>query len=81
MPCGYGLEAARADADAHAERLRRAAPRAVAEDRAWVVDASAYFNRSGPRFVTGVEILGGLLHPDVLPAPDPGHAGAWTPPA
>ncbi|MDE2663193.1 MAG: cobalamin-binding protein [Gemmatimonadota bacterium] len=81
MPCGYGLEAARADADAHAKQLARVAPRAVGEGRAWVVDASSYFNRSGPRFVTGVEILGGLLHPDRLPAPDPAVAAAWSPPA
>lgn len=81
MPCGYGIEAARDDADVHSERLREVAPRAVAEGRAWVVDASSYFNRSGPRFVTGVEILGGLLHPDRLPAPDPAVAAVWTPPA
>lgn len=81
MPCGYGLEAARTDADAHAEPLERVAPRAVAESRAWVVDASSYFNRSGPRFVTGVEILGGLLHPDRLPTPDPAVAAAWSPSA
>ena len=81
MPCGYGLEAARQDADAHAARLRKVAPRAVGEGRAWVVDASSYFNRSGPRFVRGVEILGGLLHPDRLPPPDPAVAAAWTPSA
>lgn len=81
MPCGYGLEASRRDADAHAERLREVAPRAIAEGRAWVVDASSYFNRSGPRFVTGVEILGGLLHPDRLPAPHRSVAAAWSPPA
>lgn len=80
MPCGYGLEAARADADAHAEPLARVASRAVASGRAWVVDASSYFNRSGPRFATGVEILGGLLHPDRLPTPDPSVAAVWTPP-
>lgn len=81
MPCGYGIEAARDDADVHSERLREVAPHAIAETRAWVVDASSYFNRSGPRFVTGVEILGGLLHPDRLPAPDPAVAAVWTPPA
>ena len=81
MPCGYGLDASRADADAHAERLGEVAPRAIAEGRAWVVDASSYFNRSGPRFVTGVEILGGLLHPDRLPAPDPAVAAVWSPSA
>ncbi len=81
MPCGYGLEAARTDADAHGELLERIAPRAIAEGRGWVVDASSYFNRSGPRFVTGVEILGGLLHPDHLPAPNPAVAAVWSPPA
>lgn len=80
MPCGYGLTEARADADAHAERLAGTAPRALAEGRAWIVDASSYFNRSGPRVVTGVEVLGGLLHPDRLPAPPEGTAAPWRPP-
>jgi len=79
MPCGYGLGAAREDADAHADRLARVAPRAVAAGRAWVVDGSAYFNRSGPRFATGIEILAGLLHPGRVPAPDPATAAAWAP--
>lgn len=78
MPCGYDLDAARADADAHADALRAAAPRAVDQGRAWVVDGSAYFNRSGPRVVDGVEILGHLLHPDCVPAVDlSGRAERW----
>ncbi len=81
MPCGYGVEAARADADRHADRLRRLAPRAVEEGRAWVVDASSYFNRSGPRVVDGVEILAGLLHPDRLPSPPEAAARRWRPEA
>lgn len=80
MPCGYGLDAARADADARADRLLASAPEAIEGGRAFVVDASAYFNRSGPRFVTGVEILAGLLHPDRWEAPDPAAAAAWKPP-
>jgi iron complex transport system substrate-binding protein len=81
MPCGYGLQEARADADRHADRLAGVARRAVEEERAWVVDASSYFNRSGPRVVDGVEILGGLLHPDRLPEPPPGTAARWQPEA
>ncbi len=81
MPCGYGVEAARADADRHADRLRRAAPRALEEGRAWVVDASSYFNRSGPRVVEGVEILAGLLHPGRVPAPPEEAARPWRPEA
>lgn len=79
MPCGYGLEASREDADAHAEGLVAIAPRAIAAGRAWIVDGSAYFNRSGPRVVTGVEILAGLLHPERVGAPDPATAAVWSP--
>lgn len=78
MPCGYGLEAAYADADKSRDRLVEIAPRAISERRAFVVDASAYFNRSGPRFVTGVEILAGLLHPTCWPAAAAEHATVWS---
>lgn len=79
MPCGYELEASRRDADAFSQRLEEAAPRAIREGRAWAVDASAYFNRSGPRVVRGVEILAGLLHPDRFPEPGPPEAERWEP--
>ena len=84
MPCGYGLEAAREDANRHSRRLLEVAPRAVETGRAFTVDASAYFNRSGPRFVTGVEILAGLFHPDGFTAPEAATAAAtaareWRP--
>jgi iron complex transport system substrate-binding protein len=79
MPCGYDLEATRRAAAAAADWLHRTAPRAIANGRAYTVDGSAYFNRSGPRFVTGIEILGGLLHPDRCPAPTAGTAEPWPP--
>ena len=81
MPCGYGLDAAKADADLYAAELRSVASRAIVSDAAWVVDASAYFNRSGPRVVRGVEILAGILHPRQWTAPDPDTAAVWAPPA
>lgn len=79
MPCGYGLERSLEDADRHADRLRSVAPRAISEGRAWAVDASSYFNRSGPRAVTGVEILAGLLHPDRADAPPEETVRRWRP--
>jgi iron complex transport system substrate-binding protein len=81
MPCGYGLEATRIDAARAADELHRVAPRAIADGRAFIVDGSAYFNRSGPRFVTGIEILAGLLHPDRFDAPPPDTCEVWTPSA
>jgi iron complex transport system substrate-binding protein len=80
MPCGFDLAAARRDAHDHAEALQRAAPRAAAKGQMWIVDGSAYFNRSGPRAVDGVEILGAMLHPECLPAVDlTGRAEVWRP--
>lgn len=82
MPCGYKLEAARADADLQAERLLEVAPRAIRAGRAFVVDASSYFNRSGPRVVDGVEIMAALLHLGLFPEADlEGRAATWQPPS
>lgn len=79
MPCGYGLDAARRDANQHTARLLEVASRAVANGRAYVVDASSYFNRSGPRVVTGVEILAGLFHPDAVTPLASDAASVWHP--
>lgn len=79
MPCGFDVEAARQDADRYAAALLEAAPRAIEGGRAFVVDGSSYFNRSGPRVVDGVEILAALLHPDRLPPPPPAAAQVWRP--
>ncbi len=70
MPCGYGFEASVRESRGYLDELRRVAYRAIGEGRAFVVDGSAYFNRSGPRMVDGVEVLGALLHPEVFPGYD-----------
>jgi len=74
MPCGYGLEASLAEARRYRERLLHVAPGPVRSGRAWAVDASSYFNRSGPRVVTGIEILAGILAPERLGPPPDEHA-------
>jgi iron complex transport system substrate-binding protein len=80
MPCGYDVARSREDADKHAGELRRAASRAIDDGRAYVVDGSSYFNRSGPRFVDGIEILAGLLHPDRVAPPSAEQGTTWSPP-
>jgi iron complex transport system substrate-binding protein len=35
--------------------------------RVYVADGNAYFNRSGPRIVDSLELLGSLVHPDRFP--------------
>jgi iron complex transport system substrate-binding protein len=63
MPCGYYAEQAAAETMRWRRRLGLLGARVVA------VDAAAYFSRPGPRLVDGVELLGHLLHPELVPAP------------
>jgi iron complex transport system substrate-binding protein len=63
MPCGYYVERAAKETMDQRERLSALGARVIA------VDAAAYFSRPGPRLVDGVELLGHLLHPDLVPAP------------
>jgi iron complex transport system substrate-binding protein len=63
MPCGYYAE------QAAAETIRWRRHLAHLGARVFAVDAAAYFSRPGPRVVDGVELLGHLLHPELVPAP------------
>src|SRR5215213_8802199 len=63
MPCGYYAEQAAAETVRWRRHLAQLGARVVA------VDAAAYFSRPGPRLVDGVELLGHLLHPELVPAP------------
>ncbi len=65
MPCGYGAGRALAEAEAFAGRLAALGAREIA-----AVDAAAYFSRPGPRLVDGLEVLGHLLHPGLVPEPE-----------
>jgi iron complex transport system substrate-binding protein len=67
VPCGYALEQARADADRARGALRAVAATVIDAGGAAVGD-SAYFSRSGPRVVDGVEALAAWLHPGAVPA-------------
>ena len=63
MPCGYYAERAAAETVRWRGHLDRVGARVFA------VDAAAYFSRPGPRLVDGIELLGHLLHPELVPAP------------
>ena len=65
--CGYGINRARSDY----EILRRFSDfdslPAARQGQLYLVDASAYFARPGPRIVDSLEILAGILHPAEFP--------------
>jgi len=57
MPCGFNLAEARREAERYDDVLRGLAP------RVHLLDASAYFSRSGPRVVDGLEMLASAIFP------------------
>jgi iron complex transport system substrate-binding protein len=40
---------------------------AVRHGRIYAVNAGAYFSRSGPRLVDGLELLAQIIHPELFP--------------
>lgn len=65
MPCGLDADESAAQAAEHANLLTALRARQI-----WAVDAAASFSRPGPRLVEGTELLGHLLHPTLVPAPE-----------
>jgi iron complex transport system substrate-binding protein len=64
MPCGWYVDGARSQVLEHWFRLEELNARQV-----FAVDAASTFSRPGPRLVDGVELLGHLLHPDLVGPP------------
>ncbi len=69
MPCGFDLARTSEEAPAVTKRAWWLDLPAARRGRVWIVDGSSYYNRPGPRLVTGLEILGHLLHPEIFPRP------------
>ena len=44
---------------------------AVGAGEVVAVDAAAYFSRPGPRIIDGLELLAHILHPELVPEPEP----------
>ena len=66
MPCGFDVKRGLEDVPILAEREGWKDRPAVRNDRVYVVDASAYTSRSGPRLVTGLEIMAEMIHPELF---------------
>lgn len=64
MPCGWYVDGARSQALEHWFEIE-----ALGAQRVFAVDAASTFSRPGPRLVDGVELLGHLIHPDLVDPP------------
>lgn len=66
-PCGFDLT--RTVEEAHAilpHRMGWSALPAVRSGRVFAVDGNSYFSRPGPRIVDSLELLAGLIHPQLF---------------
>lgn len=64
MPCGCQVSEAHAQAVAHWDRIDALGARCV-----YAVDSASAFSRPGPGLVDGIELLGHILHPDLVDPP------------
>ncbi len=64
MPCGWYVSESHDQAVEHWERIAK-----LGAGRVYAVDAASTFSRPGPRLVDGVELLGHVLHPDLVDPP------------
>ena len=65
-PCGFGVKRGLEEIHLLTERDGWGSLPAVEGGQVYVVDASSYFSRSGPRLVDGLEIMAEILHPELF---------------
>ena len=66
MPCGFEVPRALEDVPLLTEKDGWDSLPAVQNNRVFAIDASNYTSRSGPRLVTGLEILAEMIHPELF---------------
>jgi iron complex transport system substrate-binding protein len=74
MPCGFDVERTVRELPLLTRLPGWSDMPAVQRGRVYAVNGSAYFNRSGPRLVDGLELLAKVLHPELFPGAIPAEA-------
>ncbi|MDR5683318.1 MAG: cobalamin-binding protein [Armatimonadota bacterium] len=64
MPCGFDVPRTREEIHLLTRRPGWRDLPAFCSGRVYLTEATSYFSRPGPRIVTGLEILAGILHPE-----------------
>ncbi|SVC96025.1 uncharacterized protein METZ01_LOCUS348879, partial [marine metagenome] len=66
MPCGFDVKRGLQDIPILSAKEGWDSLPAVKNDQVYVIDASAYTSRSGPRLITGLEIMAEMIHPELF---------------
>ena len=66
MPCGFDVKRILEDMPLMTAKEGWSSLPAVKNNRVYIVDAGAYTSRSGPRLVTGLEIMAEMIHPELF---------------
>lgn len=67
MPCGFDVQRTLVESSVLGRLAGWSELPAVKSGRLFAVNGGAYFNRSGPRLVDGLEILAQIIHPEIFP--------------
>ena len=78
MACGFSLDRSLQEMPLLEQRPGWEALPAVRGGDVYVVDGNAYFSRPGPRLVDSIEIMAGLLHPDLVARAASDVARRWA---
>jgi iron complex transport system substrate-binding protein len=74
MPCGCDLNRTREEFEHVKNLFSWDNLKAYKDQQIYLVDANAYFSRSGPRLVEGVELLAEIIHPEYFSGRAPIHS-------
>ena len=66
VPCGFDLERTEQESQVLTQHPGWKGIRAVKNNKVFIIDGNAYFNRPGPRLVDSAEILAEIFHPELF---------------
>jgi iron complex transport system substrate-binding protein len=63
MPCGFSIDRSQTELFRMMQQPGQWRPSPDLAQHTFLVDASSYFSRPGPRLIDGIELLAAILHP------------------
>jgi iron complex transport system substrate-binding protein len=63
MPCGFSVERTHTELFQMMQQPGQWRLSPALAEHTYLVDASSYFSRPGPRLIDGIELLAAILHP------------------